>query len=126
MKKTYISTLVITSLFIFNGCGENTENIENPKIIKETRPLENLPTVDIHYTLNGKERPTCHNALVKGVSNPSPTTTVVCTWICGKYKTDKLVSAMLQFKKNPQTEEGNWYLSKESVKKAKKANCKDL
>ena len=124
MKKTYISTLVITSLFIFNGCGGGG----SPTSGKNTSssPYSNLPTVDIKYTLNGKKRPTCDNATLKGELNPSPQDTVICSWVCARYKGDEVFRVLHAFKKNPQTEEGIWELTDTSVMEASQLNCRDL
>jgi len=115
--------LITVSIFIFNGCGEN---IEDTNVKKPISKIANLPTVDVSYTLNGKQRPTCHNALIKGVLNPSPTATVLCTWMCGKYKTDEIVNVTVRFQKKPQTEKGNWELIDEIIKKSNPINCEEL
>ena len=124
IKKAHISTLVITSLFIFNGCGggDNATNGEN----SSSSPYTNLPTVDVKYTLHGKQRPTCHNATHRGELNPTPKDTVICTWVCGRYQGDEIFKVLHLFEKEPQTEEGIWELKDTSVTDASPLNCKDL
>ncbi|MDQ7033092.1 MAG: hypothetical protein Q9M37_10340, partial [Desulfonauticus sp.] len=76
MKKTNkLATLTLLALLALNGCGGGSSPTE--------QTTEELPTVDVSYTLNDKERPTCHNANDIGEPNPDPTDFVLCIWLCG-------------------------------------------
>ena len=124
MKKTYIITLAITSLFIFNGCGGggSTTGGNTPTTLQYT----NLPTVDVSYTLNGKQRPTCHDATHKGELRPTPTDSVICTWMCGRYQGDEVVQVVLLFDKTEKTEKGIWELKDTSVTESNELYCKEI
>jgi len=117
-KLNEISFYTILALFTLNGCGggNSTAGENNTE----------LPTVDVTYTLNGKERPTCHNADYKGELNPSPDDIIMCIWNCGKYQGSDTINVTLIFAKPSQTKEEPWELWEEDLKEASPTLCRDI
>ena len=113
-----ISIYTIITMFTLNGCGGGSSATGENK--------GELPTVDVTYTLNGKDRPTCHNAGDIGELNPTPNDYIFCTWLCGKYQGSDTVSVTLTFEKTPKTETGIWELTNESITEADPLICKDI
>ena len=119
MKKIYkFLTLALLTLITINGCGGGSST-SGSNVGKQ-------PTVEVKYTLNGTERPTCHNADDKGELNPSPGETIFCTWLCGSYQGSGTLSVGLTFEKNPTTEDGIWELEDVSLTEADHLICKDI
>ncbi len=113
-----LSILTITILLSLNGCGGGSSTTGDNKVEQ--------PTVDVTYTLNGKERPTCHNADYTGEINPSPDDVVMCIWNCGRYQGSDTINVTLVFNKPNQTEEEPWELWDEDLKEASPTLCKDI
>lgn len=122
MKNTNkLAILATLALLTLNGCGgSSAESTTVDQNIGE------LQTVDVDYTLNGKERPTCHNADDIGELKPSPTDFVLCIWLCGKYQGSETIKVSINFMKNPKTEEGIWELEDERLSEASEHICRDI
>ena len=119
MKNIYKLTIIaLLSLITINGCGggSSTDGSDTNK----------KPTVEVKYTLNGTERPSCLKADDKGILNPTPNDYIICTWLCGKYQGSKTVAVSLSFEKNPKTEDGIWELDDETITEADNLICKDI
>lgn len=113
-----ISIYTIITMFTLNGCGGGSSATGENK--------GELPTVDVTYTLNGKDRPTCHNANDVGILNPTPNDYIFCIWLCGKYQGSNTIETSLTFEKNPKTEDGVWELTNELLREADASICRDI
>ena len=112
------TTLALLTLITINGCGGGSSTTGSN--------TGKQPTVEVKYTLNGTQRPTCHNADRTGELNPTPIDYVICDWYCGSYQGSDTVEVELIFQKVPKTEEGIWELSHENLKEANSKICKDI
>jgi len=126
MKK--ITVLAISTLALI-GCGGGGSS--NP--LGYTGPTNDgkQSTVDVKYTLNGSERPTCHNADDIGNIAPDNDDFVKCAWFCGRYngvssRGSDTITVFLTFRKSERTDQGIWELSNESLTEASPIVCRDM
>jgi len=125
MKKTIITILSLAVLTACGGGGGSTPTSNSTLQADGKRP-----TVDVKYTLNGSERPTCHNADKIGDLSPNNDDFVRCTWYCGRYGETKgresaTITVFLYFRKSERTDNGIWELSDESLSEASPVVCRD-
>lgn len=112
------TTLALLTLITINGCGGGSSTTGSN--------TGKQPTVEVKYTLNGTQRPTCHNADDKGELKPTPDNNVLCIWLCGSYEGSETLLVGLTFEKNPKTKDGIWELANESLREAHHNICKDI
>ena len=125
MKKTIITILSLTVLTACGGGGGSTPTSNSTLQADGKRP-----TVDVKYTLNGSERPTCHDADDIGDLNPDNDDFVQCFWYCGRYgdikgRESATIFISLMFRKSERTNEGIWELTDESTQEASPVVCRD-
>jgi len=131
MKMKKITTLIIISAFTLIGCGSGGGGGTSSPIANGTVQSDGKqPTVDVKYTLNGTERPTCHDADDIGTLNPKNTTFVKCRWLCGRYgdikgRDSATIYVSLTFRKSERTDEGIWELTDDFIQEASPIVCRD-
>ena len=126
MKNTII--IAILSLAALIGCGGGGGS--TPTSNSTLQADGKRPTVDVKYTLNGSERPTCHNADDIGMLNPDNDDFVDCMWHCGRYgdvkgRKSATIVVSLMFRKSERTDEGIWELTDEYTAEASPITCRD-
>jgi len=124
MKKV---TVLAISALLFIGCGGNNTPTGAGTIGNDGKQS----TVDVKYTLNGSERPTCHNADDIGNIAPDNSDFVKCAWFCGRYngvssRGSDTITVFLTFRKSERTDQGVWELSNESLTEASPIVCRDM
>jgi len=113
MKKQYIN-IIIPILLTLTGCGETG------------RTLQKKETVDVKYTLNGTQKPICHNADKKKEKIETMDDTLkICQWSCGRYNGSEPVFVTLSFTRPSPLDSSIWELTDEHIEEASIFKCKD-
>jgi len=130
MKK--VTVLAISALVLIGCGGGGASGGDNTPTGAGTIGNDGkMSTVDVKYTLNGSERPTCHNADDIGNIAPDNNDFVLCTWSCGRYgghtsRGSDTIHVWLWFRKSERTDQGIWELSDEDLSESNPMLCRDM